>query len=239
MTEETNWKNSRPLGKRSYGSIGHLPNSRMGPADRKIDDGQARIATTKPRDRHDTIIVQEKLDGANVGVALKDGEILPLTRAGYLASTSQYAHHIMFHDWVMSNQDRFREVLKGGQRICGEWLTTAHGTKYSLPHEPFVAFDIIGDQNKRMTYESMVNAVGGRFVMPFLVSNGSPMSVEEALADLGEFGHHGALEEIEGAMWRVERKGVVDFLCKYVRPDKVDGKYLGGDPVMNSWVDEV
>jgi hypothetical protein len=37
--------------------------------------------------------------------------------------------------------------------------------------------------------------------------------------------------EIEGVVYRVERKGVVDFLAKYVRPDKVDGKYLSGDPI--------
>lgn len=37
------------------------------------------------RDRHDLVIVQEKLDGSNVGIARLNGEILALTRAGYLA----------------------------------------------------------------------------------------------------------------------------------------------------------
>lgn len=73
------------------------------------------------------------------------------------------------------------------------------------------------------------------------------MSVEGALARLGTHGFHGALEPIEGAVWRVERnkptgvKGekewVVDFLIKYVRPDKIDGCYLpflsGGQPIWN------
>jgi hypothetical protein len=31
---------------------------------------------------------------------------------------------------------------------------------------------------------------------------------------------------VEGAVGRVERRGVVDFLVKYVRPDKIDGVYL-------------
>ena len=31
---------------------------------------------------------------------------------------------------------------------------------------------------------------------------------------------------VEGAIWRVERKNKVDFLCKYVRPEKKDGIYL-------------
>ncbi|MCU0427572.1 MAG: hypothetical protein MUF71_18310 [Candidatus Kapabacteria bacterium] len=39
------------------------------------------------------------------------------------------------------------------------------------------------------------------------------------------------------AVWRVERSGRVDFLVKYVRPDKQDGLYLpqthGVKPVWN------
>jgi hypothetical protein len=37
---------------------------------------------------------------------------------------------------------------------------------------------------------------------------------------------HGAVDPVEGAIWRVERKGEVDFLTKYVRHDKEDGKYF-------------
>ncbi len=34
----------------------------------------------------------------------------------------------------------------------------------------------------------------------------------------------------------VNADGVVDYLCKYVRPDKVDGKYLGEDKlILNTW----
>ena len=29
----------------------------------------------------------------------------------------------------------------------------------------------------------------------------------------------------------MERKGKVDFLAKFVRKDKIDGKYLDGDPI--------
>ena len=83
-------KNTKPLGIKNYGSIAHLPNSRMGAGDHHCDKGQARIATEKARDRHDTIIVQEKLDGSNVGAARIDGAIYPLGRAGYLADTSKF-----------------------------------------------------------------------------------------------------------------------------------------------------
>jgi ATP-dependent RNA circularization protein (DNA/RNA ligase family) len=215
----------KPLGKKCYGSIGHLPQSRMGPADHKIAEGQAKIATEKTRDKHDVVIVQEKLDGSNVGVANIDGAIVPLTRSGYIANTSPYKMHHVFYDWVMLNKSRFEDVLAVGERICGEWLWQPHGTIYVLKHEPFVVFDIM-ENNTRLPYGEFKGIVEDYFVMAKVVGGASPMSVATVMGVLGTYGYHGAQEQIEGAVWRVERKGKVDFLCKYVRPDKVDGKYL-------------
>lgn len=227
-------KHIKPLGLKSYGSIAHLPKSRMGTGDHKVTIGHERIATLKKRDKHDVIIVQEKLDGANVGVALKGGKIYALSRAGYEASTSPYRLHHLFHDWVYENEDRFRSILIEGERICGEWLLVAHGTLYHLPHEPFVAFDIFNSYNKRLNYQTFSDRVDGKFVLSHLVNAGEPISIDDALSALGTYGHHGAIEEIEGAVWRVERKGIVDFLCKYVRPNKSDGKYLDSE-VLNTY----
>lgn len=227
--------NIKPTGKKNYGSIGHLPCSRLGEGDHKVPEGMAGIATVKTRDKHDIVIVQEKLDGSNVGVALVDGKIYALGRSGYEAKTSPYRMHHMFHDWVYQNEERFRYVLREGERICGEWLTHAHGTMYELPHEPFVAFDIFTPDNKRMAYLPFSEKIAGKFVLPYLVHMGGAYSVQDALDNLGDFGKHGAAEQIEGAIWRVERNGAVDFLCKFVRPDKIDGKYLGDTEILNKF----
>ena len=240
----------KPLGHKNYGHIPHLSGSRMGPGDHKCDEGQEIIACVKARDKYDRIIVQEKLDGSNVGVARIDDILYPLTRAGYVANTSPYKMHHLFFDWVFESMERFMAVLKNGERLCGEWLLVAHGTRYKLPHEPFVAFDIMSNQHTRMPYDEMKDRIGDRFVMPHLLSDGGPVGIEKALGLLGEYGFHGALEPTEGAVWRVERSKlkdrsrgniagrypVVDFLVKYVRPDKEDGKYLEGEPVYNEYV---
>lgn len=227
----------KPLGMKSYGSIALLPNSRVTPADHHCHEGQARIATVKSRDRHDEVIVQEKLDGSNVGVALLDGHILAITRAGYLASTSPFEQHWCWDVWVQRNAARFRAVLIEGQRLCGEWLMQAHGTRYALHHEPFVAFDLMLGHERLPYEEFLAQTRKGEFTTPFLVHRGRALSVESALDGLGKYGHHGAQDEIEGAVWRVQRRGAVDFLVKYVKPYKVDGSYLpdisGGAPVWN------
>ena len=50
-------------------------------------------------------------------------------------------------------------------------------------------------------------------------------------------GKHGAVDNVEGVIYRVERNSQVDFLTKFVRSDKEDGKYLpeqnGGVAIWN------
>jgi hypothetical protein len=228
----------KPLGHKNYGSIPHLPNSRMGASDRSCHEGQARIATEKARDKRDKIIVQEKLDGSNVGVAKQGHQIIPLSRAGYRAETSPYKQHKAFADWVLKpeNWKRFNECLADGERLVGEWMMQAHGTRYDLSHEPFVVLDLMVE-HERTCYDQLIERIQPYgFVTPHLVHRGSPITVEEVMKKLGKHGFHGAVDEVEGAVWRVERqkptgkKGekrcVVDFLVKYVRPDKEDGIYL-------------
>lgn len=213
------------MGHKSYGSIPHLPGSRRGPGDHGLSEQHASICTTKTRDKHDLIIVQEKLDGSNVAVANIDGAIVPLIRAGYRAETSKYEQHRAFAAWVHEQWSLF-DFLKPGDRLVGEWLMQAHGTRYKLKHGPFVVFDLMYEKHRRLLYSEFVDRLQNRIPVPHLVHQGGAISTKKAMDILGENGYHGALDPAEGCVWRVERKGVVDFLAKFVRPGKVDGYYL-------------
>lgn len=236
----------KPLGRKAYGSIPHLPGSRMGPKDHGIHPGQARICTEKKRDEHDKVIVQEKYDGSCVAVAKIGGELLPLTRRGYLAESSPYECHHLWAKWVKDNLERFDRTLEDGEWLVGEWLAMAHGTKYVIPEQwdPFVAFDLFRG-GERVTHEELTGrfllvSSGGKcrpFMKPRLMGGslvGSPMSFSEGLMYLDAYD---CFDQREGLIYRVERKERVDFLAKYVRPGKVDGLYLpeisGKDPVWN------
>lgn len=226
----------KPLGGKAYGHIPHLPGSRVGPGDHKIGEGQARILTERTRDRHDHVFVEEKLDGSCVSVARVDGKLFALTRAGYEATTSKYAQHMLWDEWFWDNYARFDALLQEGERIVGEWLAQAHGTRYDLTcRDPFAPFDIMTGIT-RLPREQFWDRVKDEFDVPALVCEGAT-SIEAAMELLGERGMYGALDPVEGCVWRVERRGVVDFLAKFVRPDKVDGSYLetltGGEAVWN------
>ncbi len=227
---------NKPLGIKAYGSIPHLPGSRLGAGDHHCEPGQATICTIKLRDKHDLIIVTEKLDGSCCAVAKVDGVILALGRAGYLAQSSKYEQHQLFADWVRRNEQRFAALLQDGERVVGEWLAQAHGTRYALQHEPFVVFDLMRGA-ERANSEEFAYRVVPYCITPHILHLNGPCSIEHALDLLGEHGFHGAIDQPEGAVWRVERNGKVDYLAKFVRPDKIDGKYLpeitGGESVWN------
>lgn len=225
----------KPLGRKAYGSIGHLPNSRLGSGDHCVPDGQARICTERVRDKHDRVIVQEKLDGSCTAVALLDGVIHPLGRAGWPAESSPYYQHKLFAVWVRMNEDRFRRILREGERLIGEWMAQAHGTLYDLrDHETWGVFDLMTGTS-RATFNELQQRVGDTFAMPHTLHDGRHVTVVDAMT-IHE-SRRWPCEETEGVVYRVERRGKVDFLAKWVKPDKIDGRYLesvtGNPPVWN------
>lgn len=215
----------KPLGQKAYGSIPHLSKSRLGDGDHHCEIGQEKIATETPRDKFDLIIVQEKLDGSNCSVAKINGEIIALTRAGYIAESSPYELHHYFAKWVKKEETRFEKLLNEGERVVGEWLLQAHSTRYNLPHEPFVPFDIMIKHNRLIYHDFLLRVLPLGFTVPHLIHIGQPIGINWILRQLDKSGH-GAIDKVEGAVWRVENRGKFDFVVKFVRPDKQDGIYL-------------
>lgn len=218
---------TKPILGKCYGSIGHLPGSKTGPGDHVMTGGQVKILTEKARDKYDEILVQEKLDGSCVGVMNIDDQLVPLIRAGYRAADSKRSQHHHFHDWAFNNYPLF-DWLPLGWRVVGEWLLQVHSIRYDIEHRsPFVAFDIFDSDNKRICYSDFCDHCDRhRIETAPLIHRGGPCSIEKAEHELGEYGYYGALDPAEGMVWRVERKGQVDFLGKYVRKSHEPGKYL-------------
>ena len=216
----------KPLNRKNYGSIPHLSNSKLGEIDYFIHEGQERILTEKKRDKHDTILVFEKYDGSNVGVGKKDGNIFALNRSGYEASTSPYKQHHEFAKWVSERKDMFNSLLEEGERVAGEWLLQAHGLIYKIDNDPILFFDYFNENNERQPFE-VVEQMG--LPLPRLLHKGEAVSVDELKPILSlKTDSIMSLEAPEGMVYRVERKGKVDFLAKWVRKDFEAGKYCIG-----------
>lgn len=218
----------KPLGRKVYGSIPHLPDSRLGLGDHHVTEGQARICLKKTRDKYDRIVIQEKLDGSCCAVALKNGVLLPLGRAGHLACSSPYPQHRLFDTWVWKHEDRFRSVLREGERVVGEWLARAHGTRYEIVDDLRVwrPFDIMVEA-KRIPYDDFLTRITDMFHPPSTLHVGGPLSLDNAIMALGN--HHTPVIEPdnpEGVVYRVHRHGKIDFLAKFVFHFHTPGKYF-------------
>ena len=219
----------KPLGFKNYGSIGHLSNSKLGEADSYVNPGQERILTIKKRDEHDEIIVTEKYDGSNVGIAKVNGKIIALTRKGYEATTSPYKMHHDFNDYVLANKNIFKEIINEGERLCGEWMQQPHGIKYNTKENPIIFFDLFNRKNKRKSFHKLTELCDA-FSLPIVraLHVGESISTDIVKHELNKKTDwlYPPDEMPEGMVYRVERKGVFDFAAKWVRSDFVPGKYL-------------
>ena len=220
----------KPLNRKNYGSIPHLSNSKLGIGDHFIHKGQERILTEKVRDKHDKIFVFEKYDGSNVGICKVNNKIVALTRSGYTAITSPYKQHHLFSEWVYKNELTWFHLLENGERIAGEWLAQAHGIKYKIDErlEPIVFFDHFNAKNERSSFDVLDTFYKEYEIqLPRLLHVGKAEKPSNIITELNKNTYGITPEEKpEGMVYRVERKGKVDFLAKWVRNDFEAGKYI-------------
>lgn len=229
------------MARKLFGKIPHLPGSRTGPSDRHVDPALAARCTLRERPG-DRILVQEKLDGTCVAIVrLPDLSLEAYGREGRPCATARNDGRRAFAAWLAAQPtERFAAAVAPGERFVGEWLAVAHGTRYDLPHEPFVVFDCFAANGARATFDTLrARAVAARLTLPHLVHDGGALAIEAALARLGPHGFHGAIDPAEGLVWRVEAAGTVAAVAKFVRAGKEDGRYLadhtGKAPVANTW----
>jgi hypothetical protein len=120
-----------------YPRTPHLEGSRLQPGDHDL--AQVPLAALAGR----FVVVEEKLDGANAGLALGDDGRLRLQSRGHaLTGGPRERHFDLFKRWAGAHAAILREVCAGGLTVYGEWLYAKHTVFYdALPHY-FLEFDV-------------------------------------------------------------------------------------------------
>ena len=93
------------------------------------------------------VVIEEKLDGGNIGISRGlDGELLVQNRSHYISSGDHPQYRPLFHTWLREPARRAAlEALlpPGGDVILfGEWLLARHSVPYLALPDHFVAFDV-------------------------------------------------------------------------------------------------
>jgi len=91
---------------------------------------------------HGPVVIEEKLDGANLGLSLgNDGKIRAQNRGQYLLEpyTGQFAR---LPAWLTQHEAKLRSVLSAELILFGEWCAAQHSLDYHALPDFFLLFDV-------------------------------------------------------------------------------------------------
>lgn len=93
------------------------------------------------------LIVEEKMDGSNVGISFnEDGTLMLQSRGHYLRGGLREKQFNLLKQWSSSKQEGLFGVLGTRYVMYGEWLAAKHTYFYdNLPHY-FMEFDVLDTQ---------------------------------------------------------------------------------------------
>ena len=110
----------------------------------------------------DDVVVEEKLDGANVGLSLApDSGLRAQNRGQYLAQphAGQFAR---LPAWLAQHFDALRAVLTPNLILFGEWCAARHSLDYPALPDWFLLFDVYDRSAGRFWSSARRNALASR-----------------------------------------------------------------------------
>eukprot|EP01094_Clydonella_sp_ATCC50884_P023157 TRINITY_DN5487_c0_g1_i1.p1 TRINITY_DN5487_c0_g1~~TRINITY_DN5487_c0_g1_i1.p1 ORF type:complete len:236 (-),score=77.51 TRINITY_DN5487_c0_g1_i1:401-1108(-) len=209
----------------------------IGSASKVVDDDKVLPCAPFFRGLSDTalVVVQEKVDGANVGVHFEEeGGWPPVVqkRSGVIGHGEKRQYDV-FRDWVYERADVLFEVLGTEYCLFGEWLWQQHAVAYSALPDYFLAFDVLEKSTGKFVCSErvahMAAACSVQCVPTVKQWRGSDLNkrdekglaaaLEELIAT-SEFG----TERAEGVYVRVEDESYVCERVKYRRDTFTSGR---------------
>jgi hypothetical protein len=93
-----------------------------------------------------TVVIEEKLDGANTGISFDNGMHLQ-SRGHYLSGGPREKQFNLFKAWATARSELLKRLLGEQYIMYGEWMYAKHTVFYDkLPHY-FIEFDILDKQS--------------------------------------------------------------------------------------------
>jgi hypothetical protein len=92
--------------------------------------------------KHVTAVVEEKVDGANVGVWFDRGALRLQSRGHVLRGGAGEEQFAAFHGWAASRLVELQEVLGNRFVLYGEWCFAKHKAFYDALPDWFLGYDV-------------------------------------------------------------------------------------------------
>jgi RNA ligase-like protein len=180
----------------------------------------------------ESLVVEEKLDGTNVGIHFTSAGRLVLQCRGHEITPGMHPQYDLFKQWTMGKRQVFETMLEDRLLLFGEWLYACHSVHYRrLPHY-FFEFDIYDKQKQLfLDLDSRLATLEGTGFCTVPVVYRGPATVQELQELIGPSRFDSVFENpltgrtdnlMEGLYLRTEAHGRVAARAKFVRPEFVE-----------------
>ncbi len=167
------------------------------------------------------VIIEEKLDGANIGLSIVEGEIRIQNRGQYVPQPfdGQYAK---LDAWLQVHRHGILDTLEDHCILFGEWCAASHSIAYDSLPGLFLAFDIYDRQAGSFWTVADRNLLASHARLPVVpeIARGL-FTLEEVISLVTESKSCFTDAPLEGVVLRREEGRELDRRAKVVRADFV------------------
>jgi len=210
-----------------YPRTPHMFGSRGTDDDKHLDRGESSELIA---DR--SLIVEEKLDGTNVGIHFTTAGRMVLQCRGHEITEGMHAQYDLFKQWTMGKRPVLETMLSDRLILFGEWLFARHSLHYRrLPHY-FFEFDIYDKQSGDfLDLETRLMLLEGTGILTVPVIHRGELDEHQLRALIGPSQFESVFSDpisgredrlMEGLYLRTEGIGWVTRRAKLVRPEFVE-----------------
>src|SRR5271165_2176663 len=179
-----------------------------------------------------SLIVEEKLDGTNVGIHFTGQGAMVLQCRGHLITEGMHPQYDLFKQWGAVKKPVLEDRLADRFILFGEWLYARHSVHYRrLPHY-FLEFDIYDKQDEDfLSLARRLALLEGTGIHTVPVLHVGALDRKKLVGLIGPSSFDSEFENpltkrkdhlMEGLYLRTEAHGVVTGRAKFVRPEFVE-----------------
>lgn len=164
------------------------------------------------------IYIEEKIDGANLGISFSDdGKIMLQNRGSYLYAPFAGQWKSVSY-WIKKYEDKLFDILINEYILFGEWCCVTHSVYYDYLPDWFVGFDVYDKNNDRFLSVEKRNLIMKKIgISPVPMLGKGVFTLEQLKKFIGKskFGSN----ICEGIYLRQDEDEQLKYRAKIVRED--------------------
>jgi hypothetical protein len=108
------------------------------------------------------VVIEEKIDGANLGLSISDGLLRAQNRGAYLDLDALSGQWKPLKRWLAAREQALLEALDPGLILFGEWCYAVHSVRYTRLPDWFLVFDVYNTSGREFWSVERRNALAVR-----------------------------------------------------------------------------